>query len=1099
VKRLFVPALLAILLLGATGLLAADQNTGPGWVMRYADIGGGQIVFTYEGDLWLVPETGGDAHRITSHPGTELAAKFSHDGKQLAFTAGYDGGNDVYIMDARGGVPTRLTFHPTGDLVLDWCPDDQGIIFNSNREYPNYSTELYRVPVAGGMPMRLPTDRGSLAAVAPDHSGLAYNRIGRHTRTWKRYEGGLAQDIWVKDFASNTTTKITDWNGTDHFPMWEGDTIYFASDREDGTLNIYGYDTKSQQTRRLTFFKEYDVKYPSLGDGKIVFQHGSGLKVLDLASGQVREVPITIPSDRRHVRTELVTPAPRTGSFTLSPGGERALIEYRGEILNYPTDEGDAVNLTRTSNSRERNAVWAPDGSAIALISDRTGEQQIYLVDQRGQGEWKQLTDGQYGFMLSLAWSPDSKSILFSDKYMRLHLVDVKSGKVTEIAHSDYDDAWERWGILDYVWSPDSRWVAYTSNGANMHENIFLYDTKNKATHQLTDEMTTDWSPSFSTDGQYLFFLSNRTYNPIMGRQDQNHVFLKMARPYLVLLKDGERSPFYTEDVLVEAKDEDKKDEDKDKKAATVIDLEGIEHRILACDGVEAGNYFRLEAVDGGFLMLRKDEPEFIKYQNVDDTTGGALVLVKYSVEDAELSDMTEGLANYHLSPDGKKMIFRAGGNYGVVDAGKEAKTSDGKIDLGAVKVRLDRLEEFEQIFHEAWRVQRDWFYDKDMQGVDWPAMYAKYQPFVAGCGTRGDLTYLIGEMIGELNLGHTYIYGGDYGDGGDHVGTGTLGAEFVLDDGHFKVSKIIRGESWNPAARSPLAEPGVGIQEGDYLLAIDGVELQPTDNIYAHLVDKAGKMVTLTTNTKPTTKGAVQTRVETLRGDMGLMYRTWQNAKLDYVTEKTEGRIGYFHVPNMGEPGLSEFGRYYYPQTLKQAIIIDDRWNGGGFVGDMIIDRLERRLWSLTAPREGKPGRNPERVHHGPVVVLINEDTYSNGEFFAETIRRKNLATLIGVRTWGGSTGIEPHQGLVDGGTTTPPQFGLYGLDGTWPIEGWGVEPHIIVVNTPDDVVAGNDAQLDAAIAHLLKQLDESGGKWDIPGPPAYPVKAKPIMSKGE
>ncbi len=1102
--RLLIICVIAAVLLGsAASVSASDEVKGPGWVMRYADIGAGHIVFTYEGDLWLVPETGGDARRLTSHPGTELAAKFSHDGKHLAFTAAYDGGNDVYVMEVAGGVPRQLTFHPSGDLMLDWCPDDKAVIFSSNREYPNYSTELYRAALDGGMPMRLPTDRGSLAAVAPDHSGLAYNRIGRHVRTWKRYEGGLAQDIWVKNFASDTIEKITDWQGTDHFPMWEGQTIYFASDREDGTLNLYGYDTETRQTERLTFFKKYDVKYPSIGDGKIVFQHGPGLKVLELASGEVRDVPINIPSDRRHVRSELITPEPRSGSFNLSPAGERALIEFRGEILNLPVDEGDAVNLTGTSGSRERGAVWAPDGSAIALISDRSGEQQLYLVDQLGREEWRQLTAGGYGFILPLVWSPDSKSILFADKFMRLHLVDVKSGKTRQIAHSDYDDAWERWGIQDYVWSPDSRWVAYTNNQDNMHENIYLYDTKEGATHQLTDDMTTDWSPSFSADGKYLYFLSNRTYEPLMGRNDQNHIFLKMCRPYVVLLQDGVRSPFYQEDVLVGG-DKDKADEKKkDENAATVIDLDGLPGRVLACEGVEADNYFRLEAIDGGFVMLRKDDPEFIKYQNVNDGSNGGsnsrLDLLKYSLDDAEISELMEGVANYHLSADGKKLIYRSGSSYGVIDAGKPAKNGDGRLDVGQLKVRLDRLAEFEQIFREAWRVQRDWFYDANFQGVDWDAMYEKYQPFVAGCGSRGDLNYLIGEMIGELNLGHTYIYGGDYENGGERVATGTLGAEFTLEDGRFRISRIVQGESWNPAARSPLAEPGLPIKEGDYLLAIDGVELEPGDNIYAHLVDKAGKMVTLTTGAKPDLKGAVDTRVRTLRGDGRLQYREWVNANLAYVTEKSGGRIGYLHVPNMGESGLKEFGRYYYPQTGKQAIIIDDRWNGGGFVGDMIVDRLERRLWAMTAPREGRPGRNPERVHHGPVVVLINEDTYSNGEFFAETVKRKDLATLIGLRTWGGSTGIEPHQDLVDGGTTTPPQFGLYGLDGSWPIEGWGVEPHIEVANHPDDVLKGVDSQLDAAIDHLLRQLDSSGGKWDIPDAPPYPIKAKPTMSKGQ
>ncbi len=1067
--------------------------------MRYADIGGGNIVFTYEGDLWLVPDTGGDARRITSHKGNELVAKFSHDGKKLAFTASYDGGRDVYVMDSQGGVPQRLTFHPSGDSIVDWCPDDTAVVVRSNREYPGRAGELYRYPLDGSMPMKLPLDRAGLASVDPKHTGIAYNRIGREMRTWKRYEGGMAQDIWVKDFATNEITKITDWDGTDNFPMWEGRTIYFSSDRQDGTLNIYGYDLDSKETTRLTSFNNYDVKYPSLGDGQIIFQHGPGLKVLDLASGAVREVPINVPSDRRHMRDELVTPGATDGSFSLSPAGERVLVEARGEILNLPADEGDPVNLTRTSGSRERNAVWSPDGKHVAFVSDKSGEEQIYLTDQLGQSQWRRLTDGFYGFTLPLVWSPDSKYLLFSDKFMNLNLIDVKAGKVSVVAHSDYDEGWERWGIQDYNWSPDSRWIVFTSNGANMNETINLYNLKEGETHTLTGTMSTAWSPSFSPDGQYLYFLSNRTFNPTMGRQDQNHIFMKMALPYVFLLRDDARSPFYTDDVLVSTDDEDEKDDEDSKDEETIIDLDGLQDRVLVCDGVDPDNYFRLEATADGFLMLRKNDPEFLKYQAVTDHSGDSLDLVKYTLADAEVEDLMSDISNYHLSADGKQMVYRSDRNLGVVDAGKEAKSSDGKVDVGAIKLRLDRLAEYRQIFDEAWRVQRDWFYDKNMHGVDWQAMHDKYAPFVEGCGSRGDLNYLIGELIAELNIGHTYIYGGDYGEGGGYVPTGLLGCTFSTekDSDYYRISNIVPGVSWDPAYRSPLTEPGVPISEGDFLIAIDGVEIKKGDNVYEHLVDKAGKMVSLTTNTKASSKGAVTTRLRTLRGEGGLRYRAWVDGNLDYVTTKTEGRIGYLHVPNMMDAGLVEFGRTWYPQTGKQAIILDERYNGGGFVGDMIIDRLERELWSMTIPREGKAGRNPERDFHGPLVILINEDTGSNGEFFAEAIKRKNLGTVIGVRTWGGSIGIEPHQGLVDGATTTPPQFGLYGLDGTWPIEGWGVEPDIVVMNMPADVVEGNDAQLDAAIEFLLKQLADSPGKWSIPEAPAYPDKSKPGMSK--
>ena len=1089
-------------LLVCVGAAVAEDDVAPGWVLRYADIGGGHIVFTYEDDLWLVPDTGGPARRITSHEGVEQYAKFSADGTQLAFTASYDGGSDIYVMDVLGGVPRRLTWHPSRDIMLDWCPDGSGVVFTANREAPGYSNELYKMPLDGSIAMKLPVDRGFLASVAPDHSGIAYNRYGRHVRTWKRYEGGNAQDIWVKDFATMTTSRITDWTGSDQFPMWAADGIYFSSDREDGTLNIYRYDPATQQTTRMTAFTDYDVKYPSLGGDRIVFQYGSGLSVLDLASGTVTAVDIAIPSDRRHLRAELITPEPRAGSFALSPAGERVLMEARGEILNLPADEGDALNITRRTGSREKNATWSPDGRWIALVSDRTGEEQVYLVDQRGDGEWKQLTEGTHGFIRHLVWSPDSEHLVFSDKFLKMYLVDADGGE-QEIAHSDYDDAWERWGIMDYVWSQDSRWLAYTSQTGNMNEAIWLRDMKNGESHRLTGDMYQDWSPSFSTDGKYLYFLSNRTFKPIMGRQDQTHVFLKIARPYMFLLQDGTRSPFHGDDVAVEVKSDKKSDKKKDEKKddgdeATVIDLEGLTDRVLACDGFEPDNYFRLEAVDGGFTVLRKPEPEFLKYQHVDDHTGGELDLLGWQVEDAEVTDLMSGIANYHLSADGEQMIYRAGGSYGVVDAGKPAKSGDGKVDVGAVKLRIDRSDEFPQIFAEAWRIQRDWFYDKSMHGVDWQGMYDKYAPFVAGCGTRGDLNYLIGEMISELNIGHTYIYGGDREDTGERVSTGLLGCGFAKekDQDLYRIVDIVDGVSWDPDYRSPLQEPGVGVAEGDWLIAIDGVEIKAGDNIYRHLEDKADAMISLTTNSKPEAKGATTVRVRTLSRDYGLRYRAWVDANLDHVDARSGGKIGYIHLPNMSDSGLTEFGRTWYPQTGKRAMIIDDRYNGGGFVGDMIIDRLERELWALSQPREGLGGRNPERAFHGPLVVLVNGDTYSNGEFFAEAVKRLGLATVMGERTWGGTTGIEPHQDLVDGGGTTPPQFGLYAADGTWPVEGWGVEPDIIVVNTPDDVVAGNDAQLDAAIAFLLERLEKEGDTWVIPGPPAYPNKARPAMS---
>jgi len=1076
-------------------------------LMRYADVHGDTIVFTYEGDLWLASTEGGEARRITRHPGNEYGAKFSPDGTQLAFTAQYDGGTDVYVMDARGGEPKRLTFHPARDVVADWFPDDKHVLVRSPREYSPRTERLYKVPVDGGMPEKLPLDRGGLASLSADGEQIAYNRIPRELRTWKRHKGGTAQDIWVGRLKDRDYRRVTDWPGTDSFPMWHGSSICFLSDRLYGTLNLYRLDPAILKVTPLTAYRDYDVKFPSIGGDQIVYQYGESLHLLDLKTGRSRPVPITIHSDRIHMRAEPVSVAPSTGSFGLSPSGKRLLLEARGEILNLPVEDGLPVNVTQASGSREKNAAWSPDGKWIVFLSDRTGDEEFYLADAKGEQPLRQLTTGSTGFRMQPVWSPDSRWILFSDKFMRLNLLGVETGDLSVIDQGLYDDGWERWGIQDYVWSPDSRWVAYTKLEESGYESIFLYALETKQTHRVTDDLTQDWCPSFDPKGRYLYFLSNRTFRPLMGAVDQNHIYLDMARPYAVLLKAGEPSPFDVKEdeekgaetqptTTAADKPEDESGEKaeagRDEKGTTVIDLDGIGRRVVAVEDVEAGNYFRLEATDGGFLYLSKTEPEFLKYQSVTDQTGGKLDLHHYKLEDKESSKVLSGIANYHLSADGKKLVYRAGRRYGVIDAGKKAEVGDGEVELKDIRIEVDRLAEFHQMFDEAWRIQRDWFYDANLHGEDWKAVGAKYRRFVPACGNRQDLNYLIGEKIAELNAGHTYVYGGDVQEKAESVPTGLLGAEFetVPDADFYRIRHIIPGTPGSESERSPLDVPGCPVRPGHYLIAIDGREVRVGDNVYRHLQNKSDAWIRLTYNDRPSPDGASTCRVRTIGSENRIRYREWVENNRAFVEKQTDGRVGYLHVPDMGQEGLIEFAKAFYPQHFKKALIIDDRYNGGGFVADMIIDRLERRGWALTIPREGRPLVNPERAFHGHLIVLVNEETGSCGEFFAEAIQRKGIAPILGVRTWGGAIGIEPHQGLVDGGAVTPPQFGLYGLDGTWLIEGHGVVPDIEVMNLPGDVVAGRDAQLDAAIQNLLHRLAED--PMDLPPVPEYPIKTK-------
>ncbi len=1092
-------------------------------LMRLADVHGDAIVFTYEDDLWLASTAGGPARRLTNDPGTEVWAKFSPDGRHIAFTAQYDGGVDVYVMDAGGSVPRRLTYHPAQDRVLEWFPDGKHILFRSNRDYPQRAEEIYSVSIDGGMPEKLPVDRAGLTTISPDGQRIAYNRISIEQRTWKRYQGGMANGIWMGSLELGDYRKITDWVGTDSFPMWQGDSIYFTSDRQYGTLNLYRYDVSTGKVTPLTEYKDYDVKYPSSGPGAIVYQYGESLHLLDVTTGKTRLVPVEIPTDLVKMRSELVDVAPTTGSFSLSPGGKRLLLEARGEILNHPAKDGVPVNITRTSASREKNAAWSPDGKWIAFLSDKTGEEEVYIVDPKGEQPWRQVTTGGLGFRLQLVWSPDGKYLLFADKFMRLNLVEVETGDLAVIDQGEYDDGWERWGIQDYVWSPCSRWVAYTKMEQSLNESIFLYSLTDKQSYRVTSDATEDWSPSFDPAGKYLYFLSNRTFNPIMCFVDQNHMFLEMGRAYVLVLKEDAASPFAPEDTdePLAAKQEadsekppaaekskpeepqeaggDDQPADETEKAApaeeptaTGIDLPGLERRLVVVPGVPAGNYFRLTATEDGFLYLKKDEPEFSKYQNVSDHTGGRLDLYHYDLKKKETAKVLGSIANYHLSADGKKLVYRAGSTYGIVDAASKASVGDGKVDLSTLRLTVNREEEFRQLFQEAWRIQRDWFYDPGMHGVDWEGMREKYGRFVPFCGDRSDLNYLIGEMIGELNIGHTYVWGGDIRDDSRSVGTGLLGAEFVAEQGakYYRLSHIIPGTPGSDRERSPLTEPGCPFKIGHYLIAINGREVTTADNIYAFLQNQADRVVYLTYNDSPSAEGAKTHRLRTLRGEDAIRYREWVDNNRAYVDKMTGGQVGYLHIPDMGAGGLVEFATAWYAPYYKKGFIIDERYNGGGFTSDMIIDRLERRLWAMTQPREGKPVRDPERCFHGHLAVLVNEETGSNGEFFAEAIKIKKLASVIGMRTWGGAIGIEAHQNLMDGGAVTPPQFGLYGLNGEWIIEGHGVVPDLEVQNLPGDVIRGKDAQLDAAIEYVLKRLQEK--PVDIPAPPPYPDKSK-------
>ena len=1090
---------------------SAPEEPAENKLMRFADVHRDKIVFTYEGDLWLVSSSGGSAQRLTNHEGGEVFAKFSPDGTKLAFTAGYDGGTDVYVMDVAGGAPRRLTFHPGAEYVQEWFPDGEWILFRARgRTYPSRDFSLWKVNVNGGMPERLPIDRGGLATISPDGSRVAYNRISREFATWKRYHGGMAMDIWICWLKEGHFEKITSYLGNDNWPMWIGGEIFFVSD-ESHTANLYKYSLGTGKISRVTEHKIYDVKYPSRGPGAIVYQNAGELYLYDVTLGESRKVPVHIPSDRVPVRYTAFAAGDFLGGFGLSPTGVRVLFESRGDLFTVPVEEGTFRCLTEgTSGSHEKNPAWSPDGRWVAFLSDLSGEEEVYLVDRKGTGDWTRLTFDGRGWRKQPVWSPDSKHLVFADKYMQLNLVTVESKSARVIDRGTVDTGWEDWGVQEYSWSPDSKWVTYTKVVESQLESVFVYSLENSEVYAVTDNWRNDSSPSFSPCGKYLCFLSDRTFDPIMGELDQNHLYLEMAKPYLLILQEGEPSPFKaseTDETVSEAEAEEgasageSAESDEGQEAddgATRIDVDGFARRIVEVP-VPPGDYYRLEAIDGGFLYLSKRDRAFLKYQVVNDGTTSGFDLYKFDIESKSPTLLMSDIGNYRLSADRKKMVYRAGSTIGVVEAGAKAKAGDGRVSLARVFGQVDKAAEFLQIFNEAWRVQRDFFYDRSMHMVDWDGMGDKYRVLVPYCGTRGDLNYLIGEMIGELNAGHTYIFGGDTsGPSSDapRLRAALLGVDFDVDvaggagDGgdHYRIAAVLPGDNADPAYRSPLYAPDCGLKHGDYLIAIDGKEVKRGDNVFERLLGKSNAIVTITYNSDPVAEGASTYSFRPIGSEMELRYRRWVETCRATVDEATGGQVAYMHIPDMGERGLVEFAKVYFSQHFKKGLIVDVRYNGGGFTADMMLDRLERKLWSLTIPREGSILRNPESVFYGPMATIVNQDTGSCGEYFATAFQVKKLGKVIGMRTWGGAVGIEPHQHLVDGGVTTPPQFAPYSpFTNKWYFEGWGVEPDIEIENWPSDVLKGKDTQLEKTIETVLAGMKDFYSDWEeLPPPPA-------------
>ena len=1075
------------------GLVQAEESR----LMRFPDISKDQVVFVYAGDLWIVSTEGGIARRLTSDVGLELFPKFSPDGKWIAFTGQYEGNTDVYLIPSEGGEPKRLTYRPGfenmsdragfDDMVLDWHPDGKRILFRSWREsYNTWFQKLYLVSKDGGYPEALPLPEGGLTSFSPDGNKIAYNPCFRNFRTWKRYKGGLAQDIWIYDLKNNTVEKITDWEGTDTSPMWFEDKIYFVSDR-DKRANIYCYELSTKKTRKISDHSDFDVKWPSLGSEAIIYENGGYLYVLDLKTEKTKKISVEIPDDKVLVRPEFIPVKDLISEFGLSPDGHRALFAARGEIFTVPAEKGNTRNLSNSSGSREKNPVWSPDRKWIAYISDRTGEDELYIIPQDGKEEEQRITMDGHCFRFAPVWSPDSKNILFADKDLKLFYVDIQNRKVTLI------DSTKNWEITDYVWSPDSKWIAYAKPAKNMFYSIFLYSVGENKIYRVTEDYTDDFNPAFDPEGKYLYFLSNRDFNAELGHFEPSFTYNKMTRIYVATLQADSLSPFAPQSDETESMEENWKRQEKEKKEREEIkgkmvehvgiDISGIEKRIVAVP-IDPGNYFGLKAGKSKIFYL-----SFPNGTLTGEKPGPNGELHLYNLIERKDQIMLSPLDGYDLSFDGEKLIYKSGDQYGILDARYgSGKVGDSTLMLDQMQMKLDRREEWKQIFNEAWRRERDFFYAPNLHGVDWNLMRQRYGELVPYIAHRSDLNYIIGEMIGELCCSHTYVSGGDMPKV-NLVKTGLLGIDWDPDTTSmfYRIKKIYPGQNWREDLRSPLTEPGLDIKEGEYILAVDNKILRYPTEPYSLFENTVGKTVILKVNSKPSLDGAREVTVKPIENEYELRYRYWVESNRQKVDQATGGRVGYIYIPDMGGGGLNEFAESYFPQIKKEGLIVDVRYNGGGFVSQMILERLRRMVVGMGCSRNGADYTYPEGAMFGPMVCLINQYSASDGDFFPYYFREYGLGPLIGKRTWGGVVGIRGFPSLVDGGYVTAPEFAPFNMKGEWVMENHGVDPDIEVDNLPNQVIAGHDPQLEKAIEVILKKLEEAK---KLPERPSYPVK---------
>ena len=1043
-------------------------------LLRFPDIHEDRVVFVYAGDLYVAATDGGNAVRLTSHEGLEQFPKFSPDGSEIAYSAEYNGTRQVYVISADGGMPRQLTWYndvgampPRGGTdyrVLDWTRDGNHVLVRANRLPWGVRMGRYHlVPANGGdeLPMEIPEGGGGM--FSPDGTKVVYTPIDREFRTWKRYRGGRAQDVWIYDLENSTSTQLTDNPATDHQPVWVGDDIYFTSDR-DYTLNLYRYTDDGSEA--VTAHEDFDVLWASAGPRAIVYENGGRLYRFDPASGESRKLSITVGGDRPATLPRVVEAADFIESADLSPAGNRVLMTARGELFSVPAKDGPIRNLTRTPATREINASWSADGAHFAYLSDATGEYEIW-VRPVGGGEARQVTRDGTIWRFPPVWSPDSSMLLFGDKNQRLNVVDVDNGRVSVIDSSVHND------ITDYSWSPDSRFVTYVKGNDLGIGSVWVYSLGDAQAHQVTSDMTDENEPVFDPQGRYLYFLSSRDQDLQFSSIEFNYMVTNSTRVYATQLNADQPALFRPKSDEVAktgaAEEQQENGEPEEGGVGVHIDFEGIEDRVVALQS-EGGNYNNLAAAANG--------PVYVASSNGENN------VQMFNLESEEEATVLKGVGSFSLSSNGEKVLFSANGALGIADLAPEQDATKGRLALDNMELLVNPKIEWQQMYVDGWRILRDWFYDPNMHGQDWNAIRAKYEPLVEHVAHRADLDYIFGEIAGEMNAGHIYVQSGDQPTVERRDG-GLLGAEVERDGDAYRIVKIFKGETWQAAFYSPLAAPGVDVSVGDYILGVNGAVAAGTQNFYQLLENTGGDVVTLTVNDRPTARGSRDVLVRTVTSETQLRYLDWVEDRARRVEALSGGRIGYVHLPNTAVDGNRELFKRFLPQMNKDGLIIDARYNGGGFIPDRMIEVVSRKPLNYWKRRGLEPMPTPTFSHTGPKATLINGYSSSGGDAFPYYFRKLGLGPLIGTRTWGGLIGISGNPSLADGGSILASTFRFMDTDNEWAVENEGVSPDIEVVDRPELVAAGEDPTLEAAVEHLLAELEENP-PVEVEAPPA-------------